>query len=37
MIGYKSTLLGTTDLGEDLKISLEGLPWVLGLYEGLVL
>ena len=24
MIGYHSTLLGTTDLGEDLKISLEG-------------
>ena len=23
-----STLLGTTDLGEDLKISLEGLRWV---------
>ena len=37
MIGYHSTLLGTTDLREDLKISFEGLRWVWGLYGGLIL
>ena len=32
-----STPLGTTDLREDLKISLEGLRWVEGLYGGFIL
>ena len=32
-----STPLGTTDLREGLKISLEGLRWVEGLYGGFIL
>ena len=37
MIGYHLTLLGITELREDLKIYLEGLRWVEGLCGGLIL
>ena len=36
MTGYHSNLLGATGLRKDLKLSLEGLRWVEGLYGGFV-